>query len=190
MEWSPVIDGDYMPSAPVTEDGFADAGFDVPLLIGSNIDEWAMAGLRRNAVDEEKAAFAKAYPNEPESGADTVDTLIRLPMLKIMSHKADQGGANVYAYMFTHQEGGIGAYHGAEISYAFSNSNEKNGMNELLSNIWANLARNGVPGADGLENWEPYTRENPATMILDDTSYLAIGHDRELMHLLVPGYEW
>ena len=129
MEWGPVIDGDYMPSAPITEDGFADAGFDVPLLIGSNIDEWAMAGLRRDATD-------------------------------------------------------------AEISYVFYNSSEKNGMNELISSVWINFARNGVPSADELENWEPYTRENPATMILDNESYLTVGHDEELMHVLAPDYVW
>ena len=190
MEWGPVIDGDYMPTAPITEDGFADAGFNVPLLIGSNIDEWSMAGLRREATDEEKAVFSEAYPNEPESGADTVDTLIRLPMLKIMSHKADQGGANVYAYMFTHQEPPMGAYHGAEISYAFYNSGEKNGMNDLISSVWTSFARNGIPSAEGLETWEPYTREHPATMILDDKSYLTVGHDEELMHMLAPDYEW
>ena len=44
-------------------------------------------------TEEVKAAYREAYPNEDPEGAGTVDTLLRLPLLKIMSHKADQGGA-------------------------------------------------------------------------------------------------
>ena len=37
MDWEPVVDGDFLPTNPVTEDSFAPAGRDVPLLIGSNL---------------------------------------------------------------------------------------------------------------------------------------------------------
>ena len=40
MEWEPVVDGDFLPSHPVTEESFASAGADIPLLIGSNLNEW------------------------------------------------------------------------------------------------------------------------------------------------------
>lgn len=33
MDWEPVIDGDFLPTDPVTEDSFAEAGKDIPLLI-------------------------------------------------------------------------------------------------------------------------------------------------------------
>lgn len=42
MEWGPVIDGDYMPTNPVTEDSFAENGKGIDLLIGSNLNEWTM----------------------------------------------------------------------------------------------------------------------------------------------------
>ena len=32
--WEPVVDGDFLPTSPVTEDGFSEAGKDIPLLIG------------------------------------------------------------------------------------------------------------------------------------------------------------
>ncbi len=35
-----MVDGDFLPTGPVTEDYFADAGRDIPLLIGSNLNEW------------------------------------------------------------------------------------------------------------------------------------------------------
>lgn len=41
MDWQPVVDGDFLPTNPVVEGGFAGAGHDVPLLIGSNLNEWS-----------------------------------------------------------------------------------------------------------------------------------------------------
>ena len=41
MDWEPVVDGDFLPTDPVTEDSFAEAGRDIPLLIGSNLNEWS-----------------------------------------------------------------------------------------------------------------------------------------------------
>ncbi len=41
MDWEPVVDGIFLPTDPVTETSFAEAGRDVPLLIGSNLNEWS-----------------------------------------------------------------------------------------------------------------------------------------------------
>ncbi len=40
VDWEPVVDGDFLPTDPVTDDSFAEAGKDIPLLIGSNLNEW------------------------------------------------------------------------------------------------------------------------------------------------------
>jgi para-nitrobenzyl esterase len=194
MEWGPVIDGDYMPANPVTEDGFVEAGTDVPLLIGSNLNEWTIfvpTSAHTNMTEEEKNAFAKAYPNKDVSGAQNVDTFIRLPMLKIMSHKADQGGTPVYAYVFTWEYAALGSSHGVEIPFAFDNVNgdaDTRKLAKTVSRAWINFARSGIPGADGLPDWEPYTREHGATMLLDTQSELVYNHDAELMRLLEPDY--
>lgn len=194
MEWGPVIDGDYMPTNPVTEDSFAEEGRGIDLLIGSNLNEWTMlmGGDQGELTEEETAAFAEAYPGEDVGKANKVDTLIRLPMLKIMSHKAAQNDGNVYAYVFTWDESRMGAYHGAEIPFVFAH--EQNGENaqrlmEQVSQAWINFAKTGVPSAEGLPVWESYDRDNGATMILDVESGLVYGHDRELLKLLEPDYE-
>lgn len=195
MEWGPVVDGDYMPVSPVTEDGFADAGQDIPLLIGSNLNEWTTfvpASAHTNMTEEQRNAYAQAYPNEEASGAEKVDTFIRLPMLKIMSHKADQGGAPVYAYVFTWENGGAGSNHGAEIPFVFDNltggDDTAQKLAETVSQAWINFAKTGTPSAEDLPEWEAYTRENGATMILDTESELVHNHDKELMKLLEPDY--
>lgn len=194
MEWGPVIDGDYMPTNPVLDEGFADAGRDIPLLIGSNLNEWTtfmQSSAHTDMTEEEIGAFASAYPDEEVSGAQSVDTLIRLPMLKIMSHKADQNGAPVYAYVFTWKQGEMGSYHGAEIPFVFDNLAEGEAEQKLadtVSQAWVNFAKTGTPSAEDLPEWEAYDRENGATMLLDTESELVHNHDRELMGLLAPDY--
>ena len=108
-------------------------------------------------------------------------TTIRIPLLNIMSHKAAQGGAPVYAYMFTYGD----SYHGAEIPYVFETvedaAEEQQSMETMMSQAWINFAKNGVPSADELPEWEPYTVDGGATMILDTEPYMAYHHDDELL---------
>ena len=61
-------------------------------------------------------------------------------------------------------------------------------LQNAVSQAWVCFARDGAPSADALPEWEPYTLEGGATMILDTQSYLAHHHDAELLELLDPGY--
>lgn len=191
MDWEPVVDGDFLPTNPVTEDSFAEAGREIPLLIGSNLNEWSgfFEPEPIEATEELTAALRAAYPNKPELTAEQVDsTTIRLPLLKIMSHKAAQGGAPVYAYVFTYGN----SFHGAEIPYVFhklEGTLEEQTLAEQVSQAWLNFAKTGVPSAEGLPQWEPYTNEGGATMLLDTQSELVYHHDRALMELLAPEYD-
>lgn len=213
--WEPVVDGDFLPTGPVLDTGFADAGRDIPLLIGSNLNEWtvfgeSMADPNSPMSDEElsarmteqygdnaenvASAFAEAYPNEPATAALYVDsTLIRLPILKLTAHKADQGGAPVYSYIFSWGT----SYHTAEIPFVFDNidkvtvsgdANEARALSDVMSQAWINFARTGDPNGEGVPAWEPYTRDGGATMIFDNESYLAYNHDKELQSILAPDY--
>lgn len=190
MEWGPVADGEFLPSFPVTEDGFAEAGYDVPLLIGSNFNEWAMMGAsprKEDLTDEIKEEYALAYPNESEDEITSLDTLLRYPLLKITRHKAMQGGANVYSYIFTYDDNG-GAYHGAEIPYVFHHVNGDK-LNDTISDFWVSFARDGVPLSEDAPEWEPYTIDGGAEMIIDNESYMSYNHDFQLLKLLKPKYD-
>ncbi|MCC8013992.1 MAG: carboxylesterase family protein [Eubacterium sp.] len=213
--WEPVVDGDYLPTSPVTEDGFAEAGYDIPLLIGSNLNEWTvfnggLADSDEKMSEEElnakmtekygdkaeavKEAFAKAYPNESDTGALYIDsTLIRLPILKLTAHKADQKGAPVYSYVFTWGT----SYHTAEIPFVFNNIDKADvsgdiikaaALSDIMSDAWINFAKTGDPNGETLPTWEPYTRSGGAAMIFDNETYLAHNHDKELMSVLAPDY--
>ena len=190
VDWEPVVDGDFLPTDPVTDDSFAEAGKDIPLLIGSNLNEWTgyFESDPVTPTDELTAALKEAYPDKTDLTAEHVDTtLIRLPILKIMAHKADQGGAPVYGYVFTYGN----SFHGAEIPYVFDHPEDNEEPKALAAQIslaWINFARNGVPEADGMPEWEPYTREGGATMILDTQSKLVHNHDQKLLKILAPDY--
>ena len=106
-----------------------------------------------------------------------------------MSHKADQNGAPVYAYVFTYGE----SSHGAEIPYVFDHADqsaEERTLSNQLSQIWINFARTGTPEADGIPKWEPYTRGSGATMLLDTESQLVYHHDQKLLSILAPDYNY
>lgn len=192
MDWEPVVDGDFLPTDPVTEDSFADAGADVSLLIGSNLNEWSgfFPSDPIEPTEELTEAIRAAYPEKNDLTAEQIDTtLIRLPLLKIMSHKADQNGAPVYAYVFTYGN----SFHGAEIPYVFDlaeGNAEEQALADQISQAWINFARTGTPGADGMPDWDPYTRESGATMLLDTNPELVYHHDRELMSILAPDYRY
>lgn len=193
MDWEPVVDGDFLPTNPVTETSFADAGKDIPLLIGSNLNEWSGILPYENVPEpseELSQAITFAYPNKQGLTAEQIDsTTIRLPLLKIMTHKADQNGAAVYAYVFTYGN----SYHGAEIPYVFHNVNgteQEKTLAEQISQAWVNFAKTGTPSAEGLPEWENYTRDSGATMILDTTSEVVYHHDKQLMKLFASDYEY
>ena len=187
MDWEPVVDGDFLPTDPVTDDSFAEAGKDIPLLIGSNLNEWTgyFESDPVEPTDELTAALKEAYPDKTDLTAEHVDTtLIRLPILKIMAHKADQNGAPVYGYVFTYGN----SHHGAEIPYVFDHADENDEEKELASQIsqaWINFAKTGVPGTDEMPEWEPYTRDGGATMILDAESKLVHNHDQNLLKIMI-----
>lgn len=232
LSWQPVVDGDYMPTSPVTEEGFAKAGKDIPLLIGSNLTEWTafsqifnMAEAQsdnKNTWSEEEInrrleerygdqadkivdAFLEAYPNKKKADALYVDsTTIRLPLLKIMSRKSDQQGAPVYSYIFSWESpvmnGVFTSHHTFEIPFVFNNIEKADTtigggkkariLEDRMSQAWINFAKNANPNVSELPEWPAYTRDSGATMIFDNNFKVGYNHDKELMELLAPDYNY
>lgn len=190
-EWEPVVEGDFLPTDPVLDEGFAETGYDIPLLIGSNLNEWNFMGRSSDVSEEVVTAFKEAYPNIDEENAGSVDSMLRVPLLRTTAHKADQGGAPVYSYIFTY--GAPRCTHGAEIPYIFGNVDSTpadEAMEKTMRGIWAAFARTGIPQVDGIPTWEAYTRDGGATMIIGENSELVYNHDLKLLELLEPGFDY
>jgi para-nitrobenzyl esterase len=146
--WSPVADGSYLPVLP-TDRSLPDLNKDVPLMVGSTLNEFAAFAammdprlkdaaawsldqakdfLRKQygeKTDQVVAAFQKAYPKMKPGEWISVDTMFRSGVLAIASGKADQKGAPVYTYLFSWQspvqDGAFKAAHCAEIPFVFNN---------------------------------------------------------------------
>ena len=136
FSWSPVKDGDYIPADPV-EGGFPEQAKDIPLMIGSTLNEWIsvplFAEMERTQTDNKNywddsrvwqelrakygdkadaiaSAFLKAYPYKNRSDVLYIDTWLRSRAKKTMNIKSDQKGAPVYAYVFTWETPIMGGY--------------------------------------------------------------------------------
>ncbi|MBR0152030.1 MAG: carboxylesterase/lipase family protein [Synergistaceae bacterium] len=136
LMWCPVVDGEFIPENPADKK-FVDLAKDIPLMVGSVLNEWISMPLLANMavtqsdnknnwddskVDEmltakygDKAeavasAFLKAYPYKKKADALYVDTWLRSRAKKVAALKADQNGAPVFAYVFTWETPIMGGY--------------------------------------------------------------------------------
>lgn len=148
--WAPVRDGRNAPQNPVV-DGFSPNAADVPLLVGTTLNEWTTLGNladmaktqsdNKNFWDEStieskmkekystkaeavRQAFHAAYPGKQKADALYPDSWLRPGAIETAKQKARQP-APVYTYVFTWETpvmGGIGmAYHCSEIPFVFDN---------------------------------------------------------------------
>lgn len=155
-------------------------------------------------TDEIVAAFREAYPNRMIADALYVDSFLRTPALKTARLKADQKGAPVYQYLFTWDtpvfNGVPMSYHTAEIAFVFNNiermaqatggGKDAQVLADKMSRAWTNFAKTGNPNAEGLPQWDAYTRENGKVMIFDNQPEVKQHHDEKLQRLLAPNYNF
>jgi len=170
-------------------------------------DGWSMDQLKAyfrethpDKVDAIVAAYQKSYPGMKSNQWLYVDTLFRPGTIATAAMKSDQHKAPVYLYLFTWQspimDYAAGAPHCAEIPFVFDNitlMEQSTGggkaalaLADKVSEAWINFARHGDPNNSGLPKWPAYTRDNGATMMLDNASEVRHHHDEELMRLFAP----
>lgn len=163
----------------------------VPLLIGSNHDEWRMY-----LPDDLEKAYRDGLRTYGGSSATSVDNYLtqryadlatrtdRLisaaeflcPSLQLAANAAAAGNAS-YLYHFTRVRPGpnrILAYHGAEIPYMFDTADvwlpaDRNDrqLTDWMVNYWANFVRAGNPNGPKLPFWAKLGPFSPAGLTLD-----------------------
>ena len=207
--FSPVVDGTILPQHPF--DPASPVSKDVPMLIGTDFNEFTFDISRTMTWEEAEAsvlrrmgneqgrkfidAFHKAYPKAEPKELTYVDTGFRAGAVRQAAAKAAQGGAPAYLYLFTWkpESNALGASHGMELPFMLHNVSLQREMTgaspaaykfeKLISSIWLAFIKTGNPNTKGLPKWEPYTEDTGVTMILDNKCEARQHHDRELMQM-------
>lgn len=144
--WVPVIDGDYLPAAPL-DGGLQAWTNDVPLMIGSTFGESnSFSEVDPNAVNKndwteeevsakleekfgEKAegvleAFRQAWPEKKDANAYYVDDSKRRAAFEVVNTRIEAGADANYIYLVSYEppiEGGVSLWHCGEIPFIFHN---------------------------------------------------------------------
>jgi para-nitrobenzyl esterase len=127
--------------------------------------------------EEVVAVFKQAFPRKKVQDV----LFFAMPNTRALAAKREAGKAPVYNYIFTYEypvDGGIAAFHTAEIAFAFHNLSEPHvrvstgeapagyALQDKVSRAWINFARTGNPSQPGLE-WKPFANADPQTMVFD-----------------------
>ena len=195
----------------------------VPLVLGSNADESTAlfaGGAPATAADfratlarqfqDDAAAVEALYP--ATSDAEAVDSYHALMRDRVFTWEmrswarlASAASQPVYLYRFTRVPPGpdadrYGAYHAAEIVYAFDNvalapqsPNPKRRwtpqpvdveLAKTMAGYWTSFAADGDPNVEGLPAWPRYDAASDEALELGDTVRVVTGLERERLDLL------
>jgi para-nitrobenzyl esterase len=207
--FAPVVDGAAIPRHPFEPDAPA-VSADVPMIIGTTLDDAAMGG--RVDVDEAgvKAGLQKRYA----AHADRIYELYRrhfpnaspfLLQARMLTdrrgrraadlqaqRKAALGSAPAYLYLFSWPSpalgGKLGAVHGVDVGMTFNHvagplsgdSAAARKLAERYASAWVAFAKTGDPNTAALPRWEPYDARTRPTLVFDDEIQHAHDPLREL----------
>lgn len=208
----PIVDGYVLPDAVLNI--FA-AGKEnkISLLTGWNEDEGLLSGPIKNAVDfaddmhtrygANAGNLLRYYPAQTDSQARVSQLdLSRDMMFGVENYtfaNVEAGrGAKVYVYRFKRKPPAMGeylkygAFHTAEVPYAYNNLQFVNRpwesvdrtLADLMSSYWANFVRSGNPNGKGLPVWDAYSPGKERVMFLDVRSGTANLPDKAALDLL------
>ncbi len=193
---------------------------DVPVIVGFNADEGT--SLTGNRYPETVAAYEAQIRNQYGDRADAVlaaypaktDDEVRAAFMALYRDRAfgwnmrswarmmDTVPSDAYLYYFTHapsrpDKENWGAYHAAEIMYAFRNLHvasypnlqEDYRVSDRISKYWINFAKTGNPNGEGLPEWPAYDSESEPYMEFADGKGLGNHLLKDRLDVLGVGFE-
>lgn len=152
-------------------------------------------------VDRYIKAFAAAYPDYTPQDLLSIDQVFRPFTIRTADAHSASAEAPLYVYLMSWKSGvdhaSKGSFHGLDIPLAFHNvdlrpdwtgNTERSwAMSETMSAAWIQYVKTGNPNVEGvLPTWPPYSEENGATLLFDDSCRVVHHHDRALMQLIRP----
>jgi para-nitrobenzyl esterase len=158
----------------------------VPVLVGSNANEWTTLSAPsqfpktmdayRQRVERQYGAAVKDYDAvyPVETDADIADAMLAVGRdttftleMRTWARMVTAAGQKAFLYQFTRVPPGPnpswGAYHAAEIQYAFNNVGTRpwatdvdRRLGDQMSSYWVAFASSGDPNSGSLPKWLPY----------------------------------
>ena len=220
------LKNDYFRGFPIS-DGFCEWSKDKDLMLGTTLSEFNFkvhipVDKKVAMTEDEKLAmiadrfgerygvlldlFKKAYPDHDILDLMYLDAGFRRPSCETAKiHSQVSAFDNTYIYLFAFNmpsEGRMPAWHGADIPFAFWNSEKAPIDNEpvygkqnadAIGNAYLNFIRCGNPNNEYLPEWKTYTAEHRYTMVIDKKNELKEAYDEELIKLyieLCPPLNW
>lgn len=205
---APVVDGDSLPSPPLTalKDG---AAKDVAVLVGStsqearlflvapgiidDIDEAFLAvgaasyGLDADGVDTYRRRFPHASPGDLMAQIVT-DWYYTVPAVRVAEAR-ELAGAKTWVYQFDwprpEDNGGLGAAHAVELPFVFDNLDDP-GVTALVGRSPSQTVADSTHAAwvrfvtEGTPGWAPYGTALRATAVLAEAITVVEDPDAEL----------
>ena len=192
-DFGPVTDGKYLPADMFVPQAAASAR-DVPIIVGSNRDEYALyareapnfgkrteaeirqelAPLYGDAVDALIDAYKKSRPSASPWDLMIAIRSSRFHVGTVRLAEAQSKVAPTYVYSFDFEPTPLKAAHAAEIPFVFSNAtadpNARPGAREVedaMSDAWIAFARTGNPNHPGMPAWPTYDARTRAVMVFD-----------------------
>ncbi len=199
--WQPTVDGTVLPSQPWDPTAPALTA-DVPVIVGTVLNEFssglydmklqtltdaellarvkAIHGVKSERIIE---VFRSAHPNDKPG--DIFSRISASPVrqsgITQCERKAAQRAGPAFNYWFTWKtpvlDGRPGAFHCAELSFVFDNTDRcapmtgggpgPRALAAKVSGAWINFARHADPNHSGLPHWPSFTAEQCPTMIFD-----------------------
>lgn len=195
----PHVDG-WLLTEPIRDTVAAGRHADVPILVGSNADEGtALVGDQvpdswdvfvadiEKRYGERAEKFFELYAPDADGGARRAFmSSMRDSFFTCQMRRWADASTKAYMYYFTRvppheQSARYGAFHAAEIPYAFDNLDARffkaafeweaadRELAETISGYWVNFAKTGDPNEDGLPEWPAYDTEAGAYLELGDS---------------------
>lgn len=207
--FGPVVDGKYLVQHPFDPTG-AECSKDVPMLIGSNLNEFTYTNNVVLSMDQVKAQlgqrlgdrfdqyvkdFETVYPGQEPKELVYTDFRTRNNVIRQATAKHAQGGANAYVYLFAWKSAvndyALSACHGMELPFMFNNIANQREMTggtpeaykvaDAVSDAWIAFIKTGDPNCSSLPEWEPFNPDENPTMVFDNVSQLKKNHDAVML---------
>ena len=209
--FAPTMDGEVIVTQPFCP-AFADFSRDIPIIIGSTLNEMGgnyygkdmtleeakqiLAPTFGEDTDEFIQAYFDAYPNGSLQDMLSLDRIFRHNSVISCRGANAQGAAPVWNYLFTWKSPTNNySAHGDELPFFFNTAQAEKRkipdytpavarLEDAMSDYWVSFACTGDPNTDNLPKWHSFSEANEPCLIFDETIVEREAFDKHMQDLI------